>query len=281
MILMVVTSPAINTRVKSNARAQADNTLRAALYSARTYAIHSGVVAGIRCQDDGRIVQIYCRGTDTDSSGSRILDMKAVEKRAPDVLAEPYRVSYQEDGEASGHSSEILSNLSNRWIGPTKDGYMGSPQFLDKEHAWFVFPVVLVNPQGRVIFSECQFDGRTDGNGWYPTMTGSFKKVVCRDDSGLIPNSYDPSTGAGPNPGHDRVKYTNQVAICGWRCVSYKGSMSHDVPIEAPTMTAGLRLFDYKQYLAAGNPRDGLAAMLTTGSVLAVEIETGMVVRRY
>jgi len=281
MILMVVTIPAISTLVKSNARAQADNTLRAALYSARTYAIHSGVVAGIRCQDDGRIVQIYCRGTDTDSSGSRILDMKAVEKRAPDVLPDPYRVTFWDVGAYAEGYVAGASDMQTRWVGPTASGYCAPPEFLDKEHTWFAFPVVLFNPQGRVIFSECQFDGRSGGNGWYPTMTGSFRKVVYRDDTGLIPNNYDPATGAGPTPSHDRLKYTNQVARAGWRCNGYKGSGSHDIPVEAPSMTACLRLFDFNAFRAIGDPKEAVTVIASTSSDIALEIETGMVVRRY
>jgi prepilin-type N-terminal cleavage/methylation domain-containing protein len=280
VILMTITIPAISTLVKSNARAQADNTLRAALYSARTYAVHNATVAGIRCQDDGRIVQIYCRGTDTDSSDKRILDMKAVEERAPDVLPDPYRATFWDVGAyAEGYVTGV-GDMQTRWIGPTYYGYNAPPEFLDKEHTWFAFPVVLFSPQGRVIFTECQFDGQTDGHGWFPTMTGSYKKVVYRDNNGMIPNSYNSDTGAGPNPSHDRLKYTNQVALAGWRCNGYKGSGSHDIPVEAPSITACIRLFDYQGFRAIGDPREAVSVIASSSSDVALEIETGMVVRR-
>lgn len=273
VVLMGVTLPTIVSLVRSNTLAQADNILRAALFSARTYAVHNSVEAGIRCQDDGRIVQIYARGTVVDSAGVRVLDMRAVGDRAPDQLPDPYRVTFSDVGAYSFGYVAGAGDMQTRWIGPTASGYLAAPEFLDRQNTWFAFPVVMFSPQGRVIFKDVQFSG-SSSDPWFPTLTGSFAKATyCRADGSLIPNN-------NPIPAHDRVKFTNQPQVSGWRCNDYKGSASHDVPVEAPSLTSAPRLFDIMTFRNAGSPREAVTTIVQTSLDLDIEIETGMVVRR-
>jgi len=62
---------------------------------------------------------------------------------------------------------------------------------------WFVFPVTLFGPQGRVILHQCTFHYSEDPNaGWHPTMEGSFGALTDRES-----NRY-------PNPPHPQLRFT-------------------------------------------------------------------------
>ncbi len=312
--LLTVTIPAIKGLLQTSQLAQADNMLRAALYSARTYALHESVVGGVRFQDDGHMVQIYARNSretyDPDDLRSRVpFDMRAVEGTEPLRLPDPWRATAADVGRY-GYGHEIGTHMAQLWIGPTQgpgSGYFAAPEWLSGEHPWFVFPVVLFNPEGRVILSECKFRYSTNpNNGWYPTMDGSFG-ALCDNVTNYnrcyhVPGSSNPRIY---RPGSEPLKYTNQVQIVGWRCTSihqYKGSESHHIPIESPSVTAEPHLFNYREFRGQFNhgstelvdyeriyrtDPNGFDALQTTclgvtasGSTTLLDVNTGLPIRR-
>ncbi len=137
------------------------------------------------------------------------------------------------------------------------------------EHPWFVFPVTLFSPQGRVILADCKFTYSTNPSlGWYPTMEGSFGALTTRES-----NDY-------PIPPHPQMKFTNQVAMVGWRSNGYKGSGSHNVPVESPSVSAALRIFNYKEFLGTTDKELALLGIISSASDCILDVNTGLPVRR-
>jgi len=273
--LLTVTLPAIKGLLQTSQLAQADNLLRAALYSARTYAVHQSVVAGLRCQDDGHLVQIYARNSNQTYSRDNytqvpVYDMKAVEGVEPEKMPDPWRVTVRDVGVCDRLGGS--GSMEVTWLGSTGAGYPAAKRWLGGDHPWFVFPVVLFSPQGRVILAECKFHYSTNLNlAWYPTMDGSFGEVT----------DADSNTGNdGPIPSHPQLKYTNQVAMVGWRCNGYKGGGSHDVPVESPSVSAALRIFNYKEFEGATNKSLALLGIISSASDCILDVNTGLPVRR-
>ncbi|MDD4889110.1 MAG: prepilin-type N-terminal cleavage/methylation domain-containing protein [Phycisphaerae bacterium] len=278
--MLAVTMPAIRSVMQSGQAAQADNTLRAALLSARVYAVQKSVAAGIRCQDDGRLVLVYARNMSTSLDPDNLAqrqpyDMKAVEGASPSQLPGPYRVTMADVGAYGIGYTVSTAEMQVTWIGPTGTGslyaggpYYGPPEFLDAAHTWFAFPVVLFGPTGRVIFNDCFFSG-DPSRPWYPTLAGSFGKVTDADI-----NNNPAGSGAG-----GKLKYTNQLTIAGWRCNGYKGGGSHWVPVEGPSMTARPRLFDYTTFRGISDPAIAVGILTSTARDFALEIDTGMLIR--
>jgi prepilin-type N-terminal cleavage/methylation domain-containing protein len=270
--LLTVTVPAIKGLLQTSQVAQADNLLRASLFSARTYAVHQSVVAGMRCQDDGHLVQIYARNSNQsysrdDYTQVPIYDMKAVEAVEPETLPDPWRVTVRDVGVCDRLGGS--GSMEVTWLGQTGAGYPAAKEWMEGDHPWFVFPVVLFSPQGRVILSDCKFRYSTDPNqAWYPTMEGAFG--ACTD---RYSNTY-------PDPDHSQLRYTNQVAMVGWRCNDYKGGGSHDVPVESPSVSAALRLFNYKEFRGASNKTLALLGIISTASDCVLDVNTGLPVRR-
>jgi len=280
--------------------AQSENVLRAALYSAHTYAIRKQVVAGVRCQSDGHVVQIYARNMDqvynpASFTSPPVYDMKAVEGVEPAKLPDPFRVTTADVGVYGLRNDFRSGDIRARWIGPTggpSAGYYAAPEWLGGEHPWFVFPVVLFNAEGRVILAECKFHYSTNpADGWYPTMDGAFG-AVCDNAT----NSNRMANGVYYT---EPLKYTNQVLLSGWRCNSYKGTGSHDVPVESPSMTAAPYIFNYAMFRGVYSwngsrgpfdygslPSEALnrlkeveGVILGNGTICRLDVNTGMLVR--
>ena len=271
--LLTVTVPAIKGLLQTSQLAQADNMLRAALYSARTYAVHQSVVGGLRCQDDGHMVQVYARNSNQtysrdDYTKVPIYDMRAVEGVEPEQLPDPWRVTVR-DVAVCDRASGGSGSMDETWLGTTGSGYGAAKEWLEGDHPWFVFPVVLFSPQGRVILAECKFHYSTNpADGWYPTMAGSFGAVTDN-----VPNKW-------PIPSHPYVKYTNQVTMVGWRCNEYKGGGSHDVPVESPSVSASLRIFNYPEFRGSSNKELALLGIISSASDCILDVNTGLPVRR-
>ncbi len=312
--LMTVTIPAVKGLLQTSQLAQAENLMRATLYSARTYAVQEAAVAGVRFQDDGHMVQIYARNDDRtyspkDFTKVPVYSMRAVEGVEPARLPDPWRVTVRDVGNcdtASGLSGDMLAT----WTGKTERGYVAAKEWLEGEHPWFVFPVTVFSPQGRVILPDLVFHYSTDpSSGWYPTMEGSFGALT------------DGQSNPYPNP-PTQLHYTNQVAAVGWRSggniaggadpyLSYsagstadsskggdgsprysgqcggnrccKGSKSasasYNVPVQTPTVSAQLRLFNYTEFRGTPNKELALLGILSSSSDCILDVNTGLPVR--
>ncbi len=169
--LLTVTMPAIKGLMEVSQLAQADNLLRSVLLSSRVYALRNNVVAGVRFQDDGRMVQVYAVNSDhrynIDNYGASPppYDMRAVEGVEPEKMPDPWRVSVRDVGKFHYYFTWPGTWQSNsHWLeaGAGVDG-------------WFVFPVVLFSTRGKVVLGECVFKRSPS---WYPTLDGSFGKVT-------------------------------------------------------------------------------------------------------
>jgi prepilin-type N-terminal cleavage/methylation domain-containing protein len=272
-VLLAVTMPAIKGIMQTSQLVQADNMLRATLMSGRSYAIQHQVIAGVRFQEDGHMVVVYARNMNDTYNRENymvppVYDMKSVDGMEPQKLPDPWRVTFRDVGDCYNPTNGSGGMLVS-WIGPTEYGYLAAPQWLDQDNAWFVFPLVLFSPAGRVIFSQCRFSG-DPSRPWYPTLEGAFGQVV------------DTVANNNPIPGQPYLKYTNQGVLVGWRCNSYKGGGSHNIPVEAPSLSSALRLFNYKEFRAVqatGNNKAALLGIAATGSDCLLDVSTGMIVR--
>lgn len=273
-ILLTLTVPAIRGLVESSSLAQTDNMVRATLISARTYAMKNSVVAGVRFQQDGHMVTIYARNNHDvfnpdDFINPPIFDMKAVAGYEPGRCADPWRVTTAGMGYHAGTIGVNVGHYVSTMVTGQYSEYPPASEWMDEEHAWFVFPVVLFSPRGKVILADCKFHYSTDpSSGWYPTMDGAFGKATDRD-----PNN-------NPIPSHSQTRYIDQGGKIGWRSNSYKGSASHWIPVEAPTVTSVLRVFNYEEFKGCNPPStDAIESMLATRSDCVVDPHTGQVVR--
>jgi len=307
-VLLTVTMPAVKGLMESSQLAQADNQLRAILYSARAYAISQRVVSGVRFQEDGHMVPIYSRPPINTGIATYSLqnyrsfqpyDMAAVAGIEPERMTDPWRVTVSD----VGNTNYVGSNSGTMWrtwlpaYNCVGDGYSGNnptgfkpdPRWMNEEDAWFVTPVVLFSPAGRVMLAECMFSGNSN-NPWNAavnlnTPNNAFIKAVYCDKNGiLIPNNT-------PIPSHNYIKYTYQNNVAGWVCNDYKGRMSHDIPVESPTVTTKPRIFNYKEFRARLGPFNSatsgtngtmnlaLEVIVATASDCTLDVNTGLPIR--
>ncbi len=226
IVLLTVVIPAVRGLLETSQLAQADNTLRAVLISARSYALRNGLVAGVRFQDDGHAVQVYARNTwevyNLDNfTQPPVYDLVAVAGLQPERLPDPWRVSARDVGKFSYYFTWPATWRSNaNWLN-IKGGCDG----------WFVFPTVLFSPRGRVILGRCIYRGaRSQWTPWYPTLEGSFGKVTDIEYSYQGANQADTFTITGPTT-------TSQPMLFNY--LEFKGHSKADLDAALMGLDAG------------------------------------------
>lgn len=174
VVLMGVTLPAIRSLIESSQQAQAENIVRANLMAVRSYAMSQGIMAGLRIQDDGRLVQVYAANYHTvfstaDFRSRPTYQMRAIEERSPDLMPGPWRVI------SDGYSSfERASN--NWWTG----------------ERWFATVGIMFSHRGRGIQARCVFPRES----WFPSSQGDYGRWTydLASQSGTV---YDFQGGTG------------------------------------------------------------------------------------
>lgn len=167
-ILLTLTVPAIKGMMETSQLAQAENLMRSTLLSARSYAMKNCVVAGLRFQEDGHMVLVYAENyADVFTPDAHYQDityqMRAVPERLPERLPDPWRVTTLDLANMDGYDPGVY------WF-PT---WKAAPEWCDTDNAWFVYPLVLFDANGRLMLGKAQFP-----TGWYPSTSGSFDKLT-------------------------------------------------------------------------------------------------------
>ncbi|MCG3179233.1 MAG: hypothetical protein BIFFINMI_01566 [Phycisphaerae bacterium] len=173
-VLLTLTVPAVTGLLHSSQGAQAENLIRASLMGTRYYAIRNSTVAGLRFQADGHMVMCYARNNDTvltvDSyMNVPIYEMASVTGEAVPQLEGAYRVSVRDVG-----------NFGYYYTWPPV--WKANPEWLAVNNncdGWFVYPVVLFAPTGKVILGQCIFYSGAGGHtAWHSSTAGSFGKAT-------------------------------------------------------------------------------------------------------
>ena len=160
--LLVVTVPALKSMINSGQQAQAANIIRSMLLVVRDYALTNNVPAGVRFQNDGRIVPIYAKNSGqhdaanyrTSGGGGALpgqavnpFQMYAIPGMAPGMMPGSYRVIALDYAYTGGGTSNA-------------DFFTGQQ--------WFLTAVILFSPRGSTLQAKAQFP-----TGWAPASTGS------------------------------------------------------------------------------------------------------------
>jgi hypothetical protein len=244
--------------INSGQQAQAVNILRSTLLVVRDYALTRGVPAGVRFQDDGRVVPIYATNAGqhdatnyrTSGGGNQLpgqpanpFQMHAIPGMAPSMMPGMYRVTCL-DYTYQGYGSNEIQQTS-WWITPN--------WFTGQE--WFLTSVLLFSSRGRAIQARVQFP-----QGWAPASTGS------------------------SNTSYDRWLSTTTTYY-------YQGDL---VPSTGPSVSTDFRVYDYgavQPYMSqaaftgtGGTPNEqmieGWRLMERTGSDFVVDSNTGRLIRK-
>ena len=207
--LLVVTVPALKSMINSGQQAQAANVIRSMLLVVRDYALTNNVPAGVRFQDDGRIVPIYATNAgqhDTanyrTSGGSALpgqvgnpFQMHTIPGMAPGTMPGSYRVTPL-DYTYSGYNNLGLLATQANWV-TTMNWFLGQQ--------WFLSSVILFSSRGKCIQAQVQFPST-----WAPTTTGSYGKWL--------------------SPG---------------TTYSYQGYTAGSYTMNGPSVSTDFRIFDY------------------------------------
>jgi prepilin-type N-terminal cleavage/methylation domain-containing protein len=173
--LLVVTVPALKSMLNSGQQAQALNIIRANLLVVRDFALTHSVPAGVRFQDDGRIVPIYATNSGlhdplnyrTYNNGvlpgqqGAPFQMATIPGMAPAMMPGSFRVTPL-DYTYQGYNDPGLIGSQSGWV-TTVDWFTGQQ--------WFLTSVLLFSSRGKAIQAKVQFPA-----GWAPATTGSYGK---------------------------------------------------------------------------------------------------------
>ncbi len=172
-VLLTLTVPAMRSLIQTNQRAQAENQMRSVLLSARSYAMKHRVVAGVRFQEDGNMVQVYASNYDeqftmeTHWEEGIVYQMRAIDGVAPQKLPDPWRVTTL-DIAPMDHDL----NPQSYWLGT----WTSAPEWTDTEHAWFVHNLALFDASGRLVLAQAQFP-----EDWHPNTDEAFGRLTGSD----------------------------------------------------------------------------------------------------
>jgi prepilin-type N-terminal cleavage/methylation domain-containing protein len=244
--LLVVTVPAFKSMINSGQQAQSLNMIRATLLAVRDYALTRSVPAGVRFQDDGRIVPIYAAnaglhdpGNYRQTTGGGQLPgqagapflMHAIEGMAPAILPGAYRVT------------ALDYTYSGAW--------QCTPNWFQGQQ-WFLTAAIVFSPRGRAVQAKVQFPVN-----WAPTMAGAYGHWLNSTWTGL--------GGSTNNP-----------------CVTY-AYQGLNIPMTGPAVSYDFRTFDYgsvQPCLATGHTSEAYTEIERSGSDFLVDAATGRIIRK-
>jgi prepilin-type N-terminal cleavage/methylation domain-containing protein len=274
--LLVVTVPALRSMVNSGQQAQALNVIRANLLMVRDFALTHSVPAGVRFQDDGRIVPIYATNAGlhdaanyrTANNGQTLpgqagnpFQMATIPAMAPAMMPGAYRVVPLDYTYSAYNSSAPGVGIA---------GWMVSPDWFTGQQ-WYLTSVILFSSRGKAIQAQVQFP-----SGWAPANTGSYAKW-------LSPTTYAYQGGAG--------------AGCDAHTHDITGGI---LPMTGPSVATDFRIYDagsvanyMTQAAQPATPNNGYTwyppneqlteayrLMEETGSDFIVDSNTGRMIRK-
>jgi hypothetical protein len=276
--------------INSGQQAQSANVIRSILLVVRDYALTRGVPAGVRFQDDGRIVPVYAtnagkhdvsnyrtsaggalpgQGPVYDNNGNitqpgNPFQMHAIEGMAPGVMPGLYRVVPLDYTYSAYNSSSPGVGIAGWMISPN---WFTGPQ-------WYLTSAIMFSSRGKVIQAQLQFP-----SGWAPSSgdaTTSYSKW-------MAPTTYSYQGGTGAP------------------CTAHTASMTgYGTQMNGPSVSTDFRIYDYgvvQPYMAQAtqlpSPNNGYTyyppnEQLTeayrlieeTGSDFILDSNTGRLIRK-
>jgi prepilin-type N-terminal cleavage/methylation domain-containing protein len=257
VILLTITIPAIKSLMDSSQAAQSENVIRAQLIAVRTYAMSEQAIAGLRFQEDGRIVQVYAANGGSLYSPDNfrqtpIYQMKAVSQVKPESLSGNFRVISMD-----AFTAQMPRTTNNWWT----------------NERWYATTMVLFSPDGRAIQAKCVFPPN-----WYPLSSGAFGRYIYDNGQGPI-FAYQGMCGVGRNSaggisGVTRCtgpSLTTDFRLYDSTEVTGLIKQAHEIP----SVEDGYDLYDYSEEIEAATN-----IMTSSGGDFLVDVNTGMMIRK-